>query len=163
VISTAANTVTATIPVGNGAIEIAITPSGATAYVTNQNDATVSVISTATNTVTATIPVGSHPTGAAITPSGATAYITNDNSNTVSVISTATNTVTATIAVGSQPAGSPCSPPVSGSHGDRHQPGQRPGSRRHHGDHHRLSSGAVQGAEYPVTPTRPGHIRGSGL
>lgn len=40
------------------------------AYVTNQNDDTVSVIDTSSNTVIATIPVGNGPFGIAITPIG---------------------------------------------------------------------------------------------
>ena len=54
-ISTATNTVTATIPVGDGPYGVAVSPDGTLAYVTNYYDNTVSVISTASNTVTATI------------------------------------------------------------------------------------------------------------
>ena len=61
VISTATNTVTATVPVGSDPDGVAVTPNGAYAYVTNEGSDSVSVISTATNTVTATVPVGSDP------------------------------------------------------------------------------------------------------
>src|ERR1035437_6916096 len=70
VISTATNTVTATISAGFGSLSstispnyVAITPSGAYAYVTSDATNSVSVISTATNTVTATItlPATSYP------------------------------------------------------------------------------------------------------
>jgi uncharacterized repeat protein (TIGR01451 family) len=47
-------------------IDIAITPDGAFAYVTNNNGNNVSVISTSTNSVVATIPVGDRPQGIAI-------------------------------------------------------------------------------------------------
>ncbi len=97
VIDTATNTVVATIPVGQGPWEVAITPDGTRAYVTNAFSNTVSVIDTATNTVVATIPVGA--LGVAITPDGTRAYVTN-GSSAVSVIDTATNTVVATIPVG---------------------------------------------------------------
>ena len=81
VISTATNTVTATIPVGKGPSGVAITPNGAYAYVTNDDGSdSVSVINTATNTVTATIPVGNYLDGVAITPNGTYAYVTNDAS-----------------------------------------------------------------------------------
>ena len=56
-ISTATNTVTATVTVGSNPWGVAVTPNGAYAYVTNEGSDTVSVISTATNTVTATITV----------------------------------------------------------------------------------------------------------
>ena len=100
VISTATNTVVATVPVGSGPSGVAITPNGAFAYVFNVNDNTVSVISTATNSVVATVPVGSGPSGVAITPNGAFAYVGNQNDNTASVINTATNAVVATVPVG---------------------------------------------------------------
>ncbi|WP_256332130.1 MULTISPECIES: YncE family protein [unclassified Streptomyces] len=51
------------IPVGDTPQGIALTPSGARAYVANRGSNTVSVIDTATNTVTATVPVGDAPIG----------------------------------------------------------------------------------------------------
>jgi YVTN family beta-propeller protein len=105
VISTATNTVTATVPVGGGPIGVSITPNGLYVYVANSIGNTVSVISTATNTVTATVPVGDFPVDVSITPNGFYAYVTNYLSKNVSVISTATNTVTATDPVGRGPDG----------------------------------------------------------
>ncbi|MFD1272958.1 YncE family protein [Streptomyces kaempferi] len=99
-IDTATNTVTDTITVGATPFNVAVTPDGAHAYVTNFGSTTVSVIDTATNTVTDTITVGTSPVGVAITPDGNHAYVANFGSNTVSVIDTATNTVTDTITVG---------------------------------------------------------------
>jgi YVTN family beta-propeller protein len=61
------NTVVATVPVGAFPASVAITANGTFAYVTNQNDNTVSVINTAANTVVATVPVGPGPYGVAIT------------------------------------------------------------------------------------------------
>ena len=62
VISTATNTVTATITVGgNPNHGVAITPDGKYVYVTN-DDGAVAVISTATNTVTANITIGAQST-----------------------------------------------------------------------------------------------------
>ena len=63
VIDTATNDVTAR-PVGNSPYEVAVSPDGKKAYVTNFNNTgiystgTVSVIDTATDTVTATVNVG---------------------------------------------------------------------------------------------------------
>lgn len=89
------------IPIG-----IAVTPNGASVYVTNFGTDTVAVIATATNTVTATIPVGGGPSRVAITPDGTKAYVSNEFGGTVSVINTATNTlVGGPISVGSSPAG----------------------------------------------------------
>jgi YVTN family beta-propeller protein len=58
--------VVATIPVGRGPVDVAITPDGARAYVTNAGANSVSVIDTSTNAVTATVPVGANPVNAAI-------------------------------------------------------------------------------------------------
>jgi YVTN family beta-propeller protein len=93
VIATATNTVVATVPVGSAPGGVAITPSGAFAYVTNGIDNTVSVIATATNTVVATVPVKNFPFGVAITPDGAFAYVADSHYLSMSVIATATNTV----------------------------------------------------------------------
>jgi len=106
VIDTATNTVVATVQVGigDGPQGVAITPSGAFAYVTNFSSNDVSVIDTATNTVIARVPVGVGPLGVAIAPSGAFAYVTAFDSclGSVSVIDTSVhsptvNTVVATV------------------------------------------------------------------
>jgi YVTN family beta-propeller protein len=76
------------------------------AYITNENDGTVSVIDTATNTVVGSpITVGANPFGVAVTPDGSKVYVANSDS-TVSVIATATNTVVGSpITVGFFPVG----------------------------------------------------------
>lgn len=68
------------------------------AYVTNQDDNTVSVIDTASNTVVATVPVGTRPYAAVPTPDNAFVYVANFGDNSVSVIDAHTHTVTATLA-----------------------------------------------------------------
>ncbi|HEY2577699.1 MAG TPA: hypothetical protein VGI74_15440 [Streptosporangiaceae bacterium] len=70
VISTATNTITATIPGLSGPGGLSLTPDGADVYVTNENSSTVSVIDAATNTITDTIPVGSVPDGIVADPAG---------------------------------------------------------------------------------------------
>lgn len=95
--SAAADAAQLTIPVGSTPTDVAVSPDGATAYVTNNKSGTVSVTSTASNTVTATFTVGSGPFDVALNPGGTSAYVTNYTSGTVSVIDTASNTVTATI------------------------------------------------------------------
>jgi YVTN family beta-propeller protein len=76
---------------------IAVTPDFKFAYVTNTNNATVSVIDLTTLTIVATINVGNDPNRIAITPNGLKAYVTNSSSSTVSVINTTTNMVSTTI------------------------------------------------------------------
>ena len=57
------------------------------AYITNQNDNTVSVINTATNTVIGSpITVGAAPFGVAVTLDGGKVYVANMYSNDVTVI-----------------------------------------------------------------------------
>ena len=62
VISTATNTVIATIPVGSGPEGLAVTADGSKVYVANVWDYDISVINTATNKVEMTVPVGINPT-----------------------------------------------------------------------------------------------------
>jgi YVTN family beta-propeller protein len=65
VISTATNSVVATVPVGNEPYAVAASPDGAFVYAGNFGDSTISVISTATNTVISTLPVSGDVTGIA--------------------------------------------------------------------------------------------------
>ena len=72
------------------------------AYVTNEQDGTVSVITTATGAVSATLAVAG-PARIAITPDGKHAYVTDyldGQGDTVSVITTATGAVSAPITTG---------------------------------------------------------------
>jgi YVTN family beta-propeller protein len=78
VISTATNTVTATIPIAPIPADeqpwaVAVSPDGRVVYVTNYFGNSVSVISTAAGTVTATVPAGTNPVAVAATdvPMGA--------------------------------------------------------------------------------------------
>jgi len=83
------------IDVGNDPIDVAFTPNGKTAYVTNSFDSTVSVIDVKTNSTGSPITGLDHPYGINITPNGETAYVLNLDG--VGVINTKTNTVTASI------------------------------------------------------------------
>ena len=75
-----AETVSATVTVGNAPEGVAICPAASTtpggcagkAYVTTGNDDAVSVIATATNTVSATVTAGDGPTAVAICPAAST-------------------------------------------------------------------------------------------
>lgn len=89
-----------TIAVGSGPTDVAVTPDGKKAYVTNYNSNSVTVIDLENPTAApTTIPnVGSTPTSIAISPSGEFAYVTNYNSSgvggTVSRIQLSTRAVT---------------------------------------------------------------------
>jgi len=63
----ATEAVTDTIDVGLGPVDVVFSPDGATAWVTNNAEASVSVIDTATATVTDTIAVAPNPSAATIT------------------------------------------------------------------------------------------------
>ena len=69
------------------------------AYITSEDDGTVSVIDTATNTVATTIPVGRFPLGVAVNAAGTRAYVGNYEDQSISVIDTSTNTVVDTVSV----------------------------------------------------------------
>jgi YVTN family beta-propeller protein len=101
VVSTATDTVTATIPVPwTDPHAIAFSPSGTTAYVTTS--AGVIAYNTATRRVSALIPGLGDPQGVTVAPNG-TVYVTNTEGNVVDVISGKINRVTATIPVGQLP------------------------------------------------------------
>jgi YVTN family beta-propeller protein len=112
VISTATNSVVATVPVGQRPQEVALTPDGAFAYVAvigGGSNPTVSVISTADNTVAATItiPIAIQVNGVAITPDGKFVYVTGEDTSStgyptgyLGVIAAATNTIVASIGLG---------------------------------------------------------------
>ena len=79
VIDTATDTVTGTIVVDMQPEDVAFTPDGAYAFVTNAGGATVSVIDTASQVAVATVPCGTPFAtflyGVAITPDGKLAYV----------------------------------------------------------------------------------------
>ena len=91
--------VAATIPVGNGPYDIAISPDSSVVYVANYLSNTVSVIDAKTNTVRFTVSVGRLPLSLGLTPNGSKLYVNNIYDGTVSDIETATNTVSHTFPV----------------------------------------------------------------
>lgn len=93
------------VAVGSDPTEVAVTPDGKHAYVTNHGSGNVNVIDTSTDAVVATVKVGSGPYGIAIAPDGKHAYVADNGSANVDVIDTATNTVTAAIPAGTGPYG----------------------------------------------------------
>src|SRR5689334_6924514 len=71
----AADTVVATVPIGQSPYGVAVLPNGTRAYTANYTSDNVSVIDTATNTVATTIAAGSHPYGIAAHPDGTRVYV----------------------------------------------------------------------------------------
>jgi len=94
-----ADSVTSTIPVGNGPMGMAYDFKNGKVYVTNFMSNTVSVIDGNTNNVISTIPLGSNasPVDIAFDSANGKVYVTNFNAGTVSVIDGNTNRVTGTI------------------------------------------------------------------
>lgn len=107
-IDTASNAVIANIEVGNEPFDVAISPSGGFAYVTNRADDSISVIDTSTNLVIDEVPVGATPEGVAA--GGGEIYVTNDSSNTVTVIRELDLQIVGTVLVGAGPLGVAVSP-----------------------------------------------------
>lgn len=91
------------IPVGAQPFGVAITPDGATAFVSDQSAGSVTPIDLASGQPGPPIPVGSSPSGLAVTPDGKMLYVVDSGSNAVTPISTATRLPAAPIAVGSTP------------------------------------------------------------
>lgn len=67
-VATSTKTITASLPVGEEPRDVALSPNGDKAYVTNEESDSVTVANTASNTVAATVPVGNQPIGLTITP-----------------------------------------------------------------------------------------------
>jgi YVTN family beta-propeller protein len=104
-VDTATNVAGTPIALGAGenAGDVAISPNGATAYVTVAGGDVVP-INVATNTAGASITVPGGVAGITLTPDGRTAYVTSLNS-IVTPIDTATNTPGTPISVGTESAG----------------------------------------------------------
>ena len=83
--------------------DIAITPDGATAYVTGVNSDVAVPVDTTTDTLGSTIPVGSEAEGVAISPDGNTAYVADNGGNSVTPIDLATDTAGSPIDLGVSP------------------------------------------------------------
>lgn len=102
-IDSASDTVIANIEVGNEPFDVAISPSGGFAYVTNRADDSLSVIDTSTNLVIDEVPVGATPEGVAA--GAGEIYVTNDAANTVTVIRELDLQIVGTVPVGAGPLG----------------------------------------------------------
>ena len=97
--------------VTSSAMDVAVSPDGKSAYVTDSRSGLVWVVDTVTNTLAATIPTLAGAEDIAFSPDGKRALVVQPNVNAVAVIDTATRTlVPASIAVGALPKGIGISP-----------------------------------------------------
>lgn len=95
--------VAGTILVGKDPRAIAKSPDGATIYVINYGDETLSVIHAATLTVSATISVGNEPVALVVTPDNKQTFVANMGSKSVTVIDNSDYTPTKTIPLTAAP------------------------------------------------------------
>lgn len=98
------------LPGGPDPETFALSPDGATIYVSNEDAATASIIDVASARIVATIPVGAEPEGVAASPDGKRVYVTSEGKGEVAVIDVAARRVVATLAVGKRPRGAAFSP-----------------------------------------------------
>ena len=109
VIDATMDSMTATVPVGDNPLDIALSPDGATAYVSSFSTDMLDVIDTATLTVTHSIGVGNGPFGLALASGGRYAYVADRQPfgtvarGNVAVVDTVTDTVLTKITVGENP------------------------------------------------------------
>jgi YVTN family beta-propeller protein len=90
--------VVATIHVGRGPMDVAVTPDNAYVYVSNQLGSSISVIRASDNSVIDTISVGSLPAALCMHPNGDYLYVQDNISNNhLYIIRTSDNTVVDTI------------------------------------------------------------------
>lgn len=83
----------AEIPVGDMPVQVAVSPNGSRAYVTNFGSDSVSVIAVGSNQVVATVKVGALPQGVAVSPDGSRVYVGSFGSGALFSIDTETNRV----------------------------------------------------------------------
>jgi YVTN family beta-propeller protein len=94
VIDSSTDEVITQIPSGSYPVRICTSPDRRKAYVSNEDDNTVSVIDTVAQAPIGTpIPVGPAPHESAVTPDGGRLFLVHENADFVTVIDTATNTV----------------------------------------------------------------------
>jgi len=94
------------LPTGEGAEGIDVTPDGGEVWVTNRGAHTITVISTASDSIVARFESGGQmPIRVKITPDGREAWVSNARSNTVTVFDVRTRRMLTTIEVGAVPVG----------------------------------------------------------
>jgi YVTN family beta-propeller protein len=99
VIDAASQHVTATIDVGPGPSDFALSPYGQRGYSTNLGGPSLSVVDLAGRTVRGTLPVGIEPTGLAVAPDGARVYVSSNRTGVLTVASGDGHAVLTTVQV----------------------------------------------------------------
>jgi YVTN family beta-propeller protein len=89
-------------------LDIALSPDGTRAYVTEPSDNRLVVLNAHTGAVLATVVVGDNPSGLALSPDGTRVWVVNTTLSdsapgSVTVVATATDSVVGTVPVGSDP------------------------------------------------------------
>ncbi len=91
----------ATLNAGTSPVGVAISPDGATVYITNSGSDNITPIRTSDNTALTSFPAGSAPMGIALGKVGTTTniYVANNTAGTLTVINAGTQSVTNTVSV----------------------------------------------------------------
>ncbi|MCW2859590.1 MAG: beta-propeller repeat protein [Actinoallomurus sp.] len=108
---TRADTITANVPVGEGAFDVALSPDGRSAYAAVLGPGNVSVIDTRSHRVSRTVsvgPPGTDPFNVAATSRAI--YVTEQGAGTLTVINPKTLKIVVTVTVGTSPDGVAASP-----------------------------------------------------
>jgi large repetitive protein len=105
------NEVVATVKVGTGPIQLAVSPNSDVVYVANYFSSTISAINTKNNRVTLKFAMtGGAPHDLAVMPDGSLLYVANEESNTVSVLEASNGALVQTVFGFLQPEGLAISP-----------------------------------------------------
>ena len=93
------------IGVGDDPLDIAFSPEGDFAYVTNLYSNNVYVIRTSDRSIEDIISVGIAPEGIAVHPTNDTLYVANQQSNSISIINTNNYSIIGNVPVANRPRG----------------------------------------------------------
>lgn len=115
VIDTEGATRTATVPVGDGPVQVYLTPSGDRALVANQGteaepSSSLTVVDTTTLRAISEVATGLGAHGVVVEPTGRLAYVTDIYGDSVTIVDLSTSEAAATISVGDGPNGVSWSP-----------------------------------------------------
>lgn len=102
VIDAVAESVTASVPLGDAGFNVAVAPNGQRVYATTAGGK-VFVIATATNVIVDSMQVGTAANGLAFSPDGGTLYVSSRDAGTVTAFNTTTDAATGTFTVGGRP------------------------------------------------------------
>lgn len=99
VVDVATNTLVASVPGGNNAYAVTVSPNGARAYMSNFDTNSVAVIDTVANAVIASVTVPAGPQELIVDPSGTRTYVASFTAGQVVAIDNASNAVVGTVPV----------------------------------------------------------------